>query len=84
MHIQWIDSLRGLPVVLVALFLPGYEEAADTGRTMEASAEIGVTVTRPTPIGTVSELLGHPEAYRQIEVRACVAGVVTRRPYGEG
>ncbi len=44
MHIQWTGSLRGLLAALVALFLLGCEEAADTGKTAEAPAEVGVIV----------------------------------------
>ena len=36
MHIQWTGSLRGCWRPLVALFLLGCEEAADTGKTAEA------------------------------------------------
>lgn len=49
MHIQWTGSLRGLLAALVALFLLGCEEAADTGKTAEAPAEVGVIVARPAP-----------------------------------
>ncbi|ERY11576.1 hypothetical protein Q076_02102 [Pseudomonas aeruginosa BL22] len=84
MHIQWTGSLRGLLAALVALFLLGCEEAADTGKTAEAPAEVGVIVARPAPIGITSELPGRLEAYRQAEVRARVAGIVTRRLYEEG
>lgn len=73
MHIQWTGSLRGLLAALVALFLLGCEEAADTGKTAEAPAEVGVIVARPAPIGITSELPGRLEAYRQAEVRARVA-----------
>ncbi|MCR3803037.1 efflux transporter periplasmic adaptor subunit, partial [Pseudomonas aeruginosa] len=84
MHIQWTGSLRGLLAALVALFLLGCEEAADAGKTAEAPAEVGVIVARPAPIGITSELPGRLEAYRQAEVRARVAGIVTRRLYEEG
>ncbi len=47
-------------------------------------AEVGVIVARPAPIGITSELPGRLEAYRQAEVRARVAGIVTRRLYEEG
>lgn len=67
MHIQWTGSLRGLLAALVALFLLGCEEAADTGKTAEAPAEVGVIVARPAPIGITSELPGRLEAYRQAE-----------------
>ncbi len=84
MHIQWTGSLRGLLAALVALFLLGCEEAADAGKTAEAPTEVGVIVARPAPIGITSELPGRLEAYRQAEVRARVAGIVTRRLYEEG
>lgn len=73
-----------LLAALVALFLLGCEEAADAGKTAEAPAEVGVIVARPAPIGITSELPGRLEAYRQAEVRARVAGIVTRRLYEEG
>ncbi|MGV8657512.1 HlyD family efflux transporter periplasmic adaptor subunit, partial [Pseudomonas aeruginosa] len=50
----------------------------------EAPAGVGVIVARPAPIGITSELPGRLEAYRQAEVRARVAGIVTRRLYEEG
>ena len=61
--------------------------AAKKQRTPEdcgGPAEVGVIVARPAPIGITSELPGRLEAYRQAEVRARVAGIVTRRLYEEG
>ena len=54
--------------------------AAKKQRTPEdcgGPAEVGVIVARPAPIGITSELPGRLEAYRQAEVRARVAGIVT-------
>ncbi|MFY4256032.1 multidrug efflux RND transporter periplasmic adaptor subunit AxyX [Achromobacter xylosoxidans] len=50
----------------------------------KAPAEIGVIVAKATPTSVASELPGRLEPYREAEVRARVAGIVTRRLYEEG
>ena len=47
-------------------------------------AEVGVIVAKATPTAVASELPGRLEPYREAEVRARVAGIVTRRLYEEG
>ncbi|WP_202731404.1 MexX/AxyX family multidrug efflux RND transporter periplasmic adaptor subunit [Achromobacter xylosoxidans] len=50
----------------------------------KAPAEIGVIVAKATSTSVASELPGRLEPYREAEVRARVAGIVTRRLYEEG
>lgn len=47
-------------------------------------AEIGVIVARATPTAVTTDLPGRLEPYREAEVRARVAGIVTERLYEEG
>lgn len=56
----------------------------ETPEAAKAPAEVGVIVARATPTAVASELPGRLEPYREAEVRARVAGIVTRRLYEEG
>ncbi|MBR8653098.1 MexX/AxyX family multidrug efflux RND transporter periplasmic adaptor subunit [Achromobacter sp. Marseille-Q0513] len=50
----------------------------------KAPAEVGIVVARATPTAVATELPGRLEPYREAEVRARVAGIVTSRLYEEG
>ncbi|MFG0228777.1 MexX/AxyX family multidrug efflux RND transporter periplasmic adaptor subunit [Achromobacter sp. 413638] len=50
----------------------------------KAPAEVGIVIARATPTAVASELPGRMEPYREAEVRARVAGIVTSRLYEEG
>lgn len=50
----------------------------------KAPAEVGIVVARATPTAVATELPGRMEPYREAEVRARVAGIVTSRLYEEG
>ncbi|MFY3140251.1 multidrug efflux RND transporter periplasmic adaptor subunit AxyX [Achromobacter xylosoxidans] len=75
--------LRTLAFVSVLLLVSACskEEAPEAAK---APAEIGVIVAKATPTSVASELPGRLEPYREAEVRARVAGIVTRRLYEEG
>lgn len=49
-----------------------------------APAEVGVIIAKATPTAVSTELPGRLEPYREAEVRARVAGIVTERLYEEG
>lgn len=61
----------------------GGQNAAPPGGA-NAAPEVGVIVARPSSMAVTVELPGRLEAYRQAEVRARVAGIVTERLYEEG
>ncbi len=83
MHIQWTGCCAGCWRPWSPYSCWAAKKQRTPGRP-EAPAEVGVIVARPAPIGITSELPGRLEAYRQAEVRARVAGIVTRRLYEEG
>lgn len=75
--------LRTLASVSVLLLVSACSKPEAT-ETVKAPAAIGVIVARATPTAVASELPGRLEPYREAEVRARVAGIVTRRLYEEG
>ncbi|MFH7109380.1 MexX/AxyX family multidrug efflux RND transporter periplasmic adaptor subunit [Achromobacter xylosoxidans] len=75
--------LRTLALVSVLLLVSACSKK-EAPETAKAPAEIGVIVAKATPTSVASELPGRLEPYRQAEVRARVAGIVTRRLYEEG
>ena len=62
--------------VLVLVSACSKQEAPEAAK---APAEVGVIVAKATPTAVASELPGRLEPYREAEVRARVAGIVTRR-----
>ncbi|CUI67101.1 MexX/AxyX family multidrug efflux RND transporter periplasmic adaptor subunit [Achromobacter xylosoxidans] len=75
--------LRTLALVSVLLLVSACSKK-EAPETAKAPAEIGVIVAKATPTSVASELPGRLEPYREAEVRARVAGIVTRRLYEEG
>ncbi|WMD18114.1 MexX/AxyX family multidrug efflux RND transporter periplasmic adaptor subunit [Achromobacter seleniivolatilans] len=71
-------SLFPVLVLITACSKPAPEDEA------KAPAEIGVIVAAATPTAVVTDLPGRLEPYREAEVRARVAGIVTERLYEEG
>ncbi|WP_238879560.1 MexX/AxyX family multidrug efflux RND transporter periplasmic adaptor subunit [Achromobacter xylosoxidans] len=75
--------LRTLALVSVLLLVSACSKK-EAPEAAKAPAEIGVIVAKATPTSVASELPGRLEPYREAEVRARVAGIVTRRLYEEG
>ncbi|MFY3680209.1 multidrug efflux RND transporter periplasmic adaptor subunit AxyX [Achromobacter xylosoxidans] len=75
--------LRTLAFVSVLLLVSACSKK-EAPEAAKAPAEIGVIVAKATPTSVASELPGRLEPYREAEVRARVAGIVTRRLYEEG
>ncbi|MFY3287602.1 MexX/AxyX family multidrug efflux RND transporter periplasmic adaptor subunit [Achromobacter xylosoxidans] len=75
--------LKTLALVSVLLLVSACSKK-EAPETAKAPAEIGVIVAKATPTSVASELPGRLEPYREAEVRARVAGIVTRRLYEEG
>ncbi|KAG1246798.1 hypothetical protein G6F65_020498 [Rhizopus arrhizus] len=71
-------AFRSVLVLISACSKKAPEEDA------KAPAEIGVIVARATPTAVTTDLPGRLEPYREAEVRARVAGIVTERLYEEG
>lgn len=71
-------SLIPVLVLITACSKPAVHDEAKT------PAEIGVIVAAATPTAVVTDLPGRLEPYREAEVRARVAGIVTERLYEEG
>jgi membrane fusion protein (multidrug efflux system) len=47
-------------------------------------AQVGIVTVQPTTISEPFEFVGQVEAFRRVEVRARVDGIVTERPFTEG
>ncbi|WP_241072016.1 MexX/AxyX family multidrug efflux RND transporter periplasmic adaptor subunit [Achromobacter xylosoxidans] len=75
--------LRTLALVSVLLLVSACSKK-EAPEAAKAPAEIGVIVAKATSTSVASELPGRLEPYREAEVRARVAGIVTRRLYEEG
>ncbi|MFM9866954.1 MexX/AxyX family multidrug efflux RND transporter periplasmic adaptor subunit [Achromobacter xylosoxidans] len=75
--------LKTLALVSVLLLVSACSKK-EAPEAAKAPAEIGVIVAKATPTSVASELPGRLEPYREAEVRARVAGIVTRRLYEEG
>jgi membrane fusion protein (multidrug efflux system) len=63
---------------------PGSNSAAGAGAAAPPPAEVGVITVAMRPVGLVTELPGRLEASRVAQVRARVAGIVTKRLFTEG
>lgn len=78
---------RLLSMAASAAFLvacgPGGAPASGTAAA-PPPAEVGVVTVAPRPVGLVTELPGRLEASRVAQVRARVAGIVTKRLFVEG
>lgn len=71
-------ALLSVSILITGCSKPAPQEAA------QAPAEVGVIVAVATPTSVATELPGRLEPYREAEVRARVAGIVTARLYEEG
>ncbi|KGD95933.1 multidrug transporter [Achromobacter sp. RTa] len=71
-------ALFSVSILITACSKPAPQDAA------QAPAEVGVIVAAATPTSVTTELPGRLEPYREAEVRARVAGIVTARLYEEG
>ncbi|HEY9273889.1 MexX/AxyX family multidrug efflux RND transporter periplasmic adaptor subunit [Achromobacter sp.] len=76
-------SLRTLALFSVVILITGCSKP-EAQTAAEAPAEVGVIVAAATPTSVATELPGRLEPYREAEVRARVAGIVTARLYEEG
>lgn len=76
------SSLMALLVPLA--FLLGGCSQEEAQQQAAATPEVNFITTEVTPVANTVVLPGRLEAYRQAEVRARVAGVVTERLYQEG
>ncbi|MBM2772112.1 MexX/AxyX family multidrug efflux RND transporter periplasmic adaptor subunit [Burkholderia territorii] len=76
--------LRLAPFALAAMLLVGGCGKDEQGNAPEAVQRATVVTVRPTAVPMTVELPGRLDAYRQAEVRARVAGIVTARTYEEG
>ena len=72
-------TLASLSVLILLRLVPN-----PSPRTKLAPAEVGIVIARATPTAVATELPGRMEPYREAEVRARVAGIVTSRLYEEG
>ncbi|WGS43780.1 MexX/AxyX family multidrug efflux RND transporter periplasmic adaptor subunit [Burkholderia sp. JSH-S8] len=78
-------SRHGLaPFALLAMLAVAGCGKGEHGAAPEAAQRATVLTVRPTAMPLTVELPGRLEAYRQAEVRARVAGIVTARTYEEG
>jgi len=76
--------LRLAPVALAAMLAVAGCGKGDKDKAPEAIQHATVVTVRPTAVPMTVELPGRLDAYRQAQVRARVAGIVTARTYEEG
>ena len=89
MYQQRIHTVKNVFSSLTALLLPlafllGGCSQEEAPQQAAATPEVNFITTEVTPVANTVVLPGRLEAYRQAEVRARVAGVVTERLYQEG
>ncbi|KAB0643519.1 MexX/AxyX family multidrug efflux RND transporter periplasmic adaptor subunit [Burkholderia latens] len=75
---------RLAPFALAALLAVAGCGNGEPDKTPDAVRKATVVTVRPTAVPMTVELPGRLDAYRQAEVRARVAGIVTARTYDEG
>ncbi|MBM2768617.1 MexX/AxyX family multidrug efflux RND transporter periplasmic adaptor subunit [Burkholderia anthina] len=75
---------RLAPFALAALLVVAGCGKGEKDKAPEAIQSATVVTVRPTAVPMTVELPGRLDAYRQAEVRARVAGIVTARTYEEG
>ncbi|WP_175770122.1 MexX/AxyX family multidrug efflux RND transporter periplasmic adaptor subunit [Burkholderia anthina] len=75
---------RLAPLALAALLAVAGCGKGEKGKAQETIQNATVVTVRPTAVPMTVELPGRLDAYRQAEVRARVAGIVTARTYEEG
>lgn len=75
---------RLAPFALAAVLALAGCGKGDKDAAPEAAKQATVVTVRPTAVPMTVELPGRLDAYRQAEVRARVAGIVTARTYEEG
>ncbi|MCA8092221.1 MexX/AxyX family multidrug efflux RND transporter periplasmic adaptor subunit [Burkholderia anthina] len=75
---------RLAPFALAALLVVAGCGKGEKDKAPEAIQSATVVTVRPTVVPMTVELPGRLDAYRQAEVRARVAGIVTARTYDEG
>ncbi|KWF26065.1 MexX/AxyX family multidrug efflux RND transporter periplasmic adaptor subunit [Burkholderia pseudomultivorans] len=76
--------LRLAPFALAAVLAAAGCGKGEKDAAPEAARKATVVTVRPTAVAMTVELPGRLDAYRQAEVRARVAGIVTARTYEEG
>ncbi|KAB0648027.1 MexX/AxyX family multidrug efflux RND transporter periplasmic adaptor subunit [Burkholderia diffusa] len=76
--------LRLAPFALAAMLLVTGCGKGEQDKAPEAIQHATVVTVRPTAVPMTVELPGRLDAYRQAQVRARVAGIVTARTYEEG
>ncbi|PRG70097.1 MexX/AxyX family multidrug efflux RND transporter periplasmic adaptor subunit [Burkholderia cenocepacia] len=76
--------MRLAPFALAALLAVAGCGKGDKDAAPETAKQATVVTVRPTAVPMTVELPGRLDAYRQAEVRARVAGIVTARTYEEG
>ena len=85
MHPNSRLSLRLTSVILIMLVAAcSKQKAADSTAETTPLTEVQIITAKETPASIMIEIPGRLEAYRQAEVRARVAGIVTERLYQEG
>jgi multidrug efflux system membrane fusion protein len=78
---EWRKLLAAMSVLGLMSACSSGDQAASSGA---APIEVQAIQVTETPVTMEAEIPGRLEAYRQAEVRARVAGIVTQRVYQEG
>ncbi|AJY30427.1 efflux transporter, RND family, MFP subunit [Burkholderia thailandensis 34] len=84
MKYEWARMRRRWAALAVAAFVAAGCGKRESAHEAAASREASVVTVKKTSVPLSVELPGRLDAYRQAEVRARVAGIVTARTYEEG
>ena len=76
--------VRVVPLVAAAVLLVAGCGRTDGGPPMFPPAEVSVVTVRPETVPESYEFPGQVEAYRRVEVRSRVDGIIEERPFVEG
>ncbi|AOJ68918.1 MULTISPECIES: MexX/AxyX family multidrug efflux RND transporter periplasmic adaptor subunit [Burkholderia] len=84
MTYEWARTRRRWAALAAAAFIAAGCGKRESGDEAAAPREASVVTVKKTSVPLTVELPGRLDAYRQAEVRARVAGIVTARTYEEG
>jgi membrane fusion protein, multidrug efflux system len=80
----WTGSAAAAGVAALVTVLGGCQKAAPPAAPQAPAAEVKVVGSRAETVPVINEFVGRVAAYRSVEVRARVEGILDKRHYVEG